>query len=311
MKDKISTLYSIVVPVYNSTRSLLVLAERVDSLFTQHVVDGHYEIIFVDDASPNPKTWETLKRLSEKEHSVVAIRLMRNFGQQAATLCGMKAAKGNFVITIDDDLQQNPDDIAKLVAMSSHDIVIAQFKERKHAVSKVITSKMKGWFDSIILGKPWGLKLTSFRLLKKEVVEGMLTITTPHPFIPALMFYTTKDIVGVEMEHRPRSEGDSGYSFIALTRLFSNLLINNSSLLLRFVGLVGGLTSFFSIISSGYFVGKKLLWGIPVTGWTSTIVLILFFGGAILFSIGIIGEYLIRIIRGVERKPSYIIRETV
>ena len=276
-------------------------------MFVQKIQQD-YEIIFVDDSSPNPQTWKTLEQLSEKYLNITSIRLMRNFGQQAATLCGLKEARGSLVITMDDDLQHDPDDILKLLMMSSHDIVIAQFKERKHSVAKRVTSKMKGWFDSLILGKPRGLTLSSFRLLKKGVVEAMLTITTPYPFIPALMFYVTTDIVGVEVGHYNRREGSSGYSFLALIHLFSNLLINNSSLLLRFVGIFGGICSFMSVCSIVYFICKKVFFGISVPGWTSVIVLVLFFGGATLFSIGVIGEYLIRIIQGVEKKPSYFVR---
>lgn len=300
-------LYSIVVPVYNSTHSLLSLAERIDHLFVERLKKD-YEIIFIDDASPNPQTWKILEQLSEKYLKITSIRLMRNFGQQAATLCGLKEAKGRFMITMDDDLQHDPDDIRKLIMKSSHDIVIAQFKEKKHTVAKRVTSAIKGWFDSLILGKPGDLNLSSFRLLKKEVVEAMLTIATPYPFMPALMFYVTKDVVGVEVGHYHRYEGASGYSFWTLIRLFSNLLINNSSLLLRFVGIVGGIFSCLSIFSIIYFISKKIFFGISVPGWTSVIVLVLFFGGATLFSVGVIGEYLIRIIRGVEKKPSYFIR---
>jgi glycosyltransferase involved in cell wall biosynthesis len=234
---------------------------------------------------------------------------MRNFGQQSATLCGLHIASGDLIITMDDDFQHNPADIPKLITESSHDIVIAQFQHKKHSFFKRFTSSIKGWFDTLILGKPHGLQLSSFRLIRREVVQAMLSIKTSYPFLPALMFYVTKDVVNVSLEHHPRQRGTSGYSFIQLLKLFSNLLVNNSSLLLQFIGGVGILSSIISLAAALYFIIQKVVYHTPVAGWTSVIVATLFLGGINLLSIGIIGEYLLRIIKGVEKKPAYLIRE--
>ncbi|MCI5207233.1 MAG: glycosyltransferase [Candidatus Electrothrix sp. ATG2] len=300
--------FSIVIPVYNTVTALSHLIEQLDIVFSQRLCET-YEIILIDDASPLPNTWKNITRLCAQYPHVKAARLMRNFGQHAATLCGLEKASGQTIITLDDDLQHNPSDIPKLLIHSSHDIVIAQFKEKKHSHFKRITSSFKGWFDRLILGKPRGLQLSSLRVLKKEVVDGMLAIQTPYPFLPALMFAVSKDVVGVKLEHYTRQEGRSGYSLIKLIKLFSWLVINNSSLLLRFVGIFGCFCSFFSMLAVGCVVVRKIVYDIPVAGWSSVIVAILFFGGATLFSVGIIGEYLIRILKGVERKPAYFIRD--
>jgi dolichol-phosphate mannosyltransferase/undecaprenyl-phosphate 4-deoxy-4-formamido-L-arabinose transferase len=284
------------------------MSSRIDRVFKEQVRDS-YELIFVNDGSPNPETWPELEKICELNPNVRAIQLSRNFGQSAATLCGFKEAKGKYVVTMDDDLQHRPEDIPALLAERHHDIVIGRLKQKKHNLFKRLSSRVKGDFDRIILGKPRHIQMSSFRCLCRVVVDGILSIYTPYPFIPALMFYVSQDVVNVVVEHQSREEGKTGYSLIKMIRLFSNLIINNSSLLLRFMGYIGVTISAFSLLLAAYFIWKKWALGISVLGWTSVIVSVLFIGGLILFSIGVVGEYLIRIIQGVERKPTYVIRQ--
>ena len=302
-------LVSIVVPVYNSTSNLIALTERVYNVFASQ--DADFELIFVDDASTEPGTWETLERLNQEYSSVRCFTLMRNFGQQAATLCGIAQAKGNYIVTMDDDLQHRPEDIPALLEYRHHDIVIGQFSHKQHSLFKRMSSKIKGTFDRFILGKPKEIQLSAFRLLSRKVTDGILSIKTTYPFIPAMMLYVSKDIKGVMLQHDARKEGNSGYTFLKMLNLFANLLINNSSALLRFVGGIGLLFSLFSFILAGYFVIRKVTIGITVPGWTSVILLTTFGNGLVLFIIGIVGEYLVRIISSVEQKPVYIIRTTL
>ena len=145
-------------------------------------------------------------------------------------------------------------------------------------------------------------------MIKRKVIEGMLEIESPYPFIPSLMFHISKDVVAVPVTHGERQEGDTGYTVVKLIKVFSNLIVSNSSLMLRVVGFIGLFCSVVSFLLSIHFILQKLLHSTTVAGWTSVIVTILFFGGLILFSVGIIGEYLIRIIAGVEKKPTYFVR---
>ncbi|RMH69101.1 MAG: glycosyltransferase [Gemmatimonadetes bacterium] len=303
-----STLYSIVVPVYNTAQSLVELSDRVHAVFEQ-LPAADYELIFIDDASPSPETWRVLTQLAQSNSHIRIIQLMRNFGQQAATLCGMARARGDYIITMDDDLQHYPEDIPKLIAQQHHDIVIIEFRKKYHSAFKRITSKLKGWFDHILIGKPKHIQLSSFRLIRRSVIDAMLTIHTPNPFIPALMFYVSKDIVGVPAEHGKRKEGKTGYTFGKLVRVFSNLIINNSAFLLKSIGYIGITISLFSFLLALYILIKKVVWGVAIAGWSSLMVTILFIGGLLLFAIGVIGEYLLRIISGVEHKPTYVIRQ--
>lgn len=301
--------YSVVIPVFNTDNSLVEISKRIKKVFLQQV-NSTYELIFVDDFSQNNSTWSTLKHIVEKDNNAQAIRLMRNFGQQAATICGIQAAKGNYVITMDDDLQHSPEDIPKLIGLRNHDIVIGQFSNKKHSLSKRIMSRIKGYFDQAILGKPKHIQLSPFRLINRHTVEGIKKLfSTPYPFLPAMMLYVTKDIVGVEVTHTVRMEGETGYSFFKMLKLFSNLMINNSSFLLRLIGNLGLTISLGSFALAVYLIYQKMMHATKIVGWTSMIVAVLFMGGILLFSLGIIGEYLIRIIRGVDKWPNYIVRE--
>jgi glycosyltransferase involved in cell wall biosynthesis len=297
---------SVVVPVYNSS-VLEELATRIHAVFAA-LPETEYEIIFVDDASPDPRVWPILEDLARYSGQVRAIQLTRNFGQQPATLCGLAEARGEFVITMDDDLQHAPEDIPKFLDLTGWDIVIGQFDRKRHSLFRRLTSRAKGYFDQLILGKPKGIQMSAFRMLSRTVVDGVLSIRTPHPFLPALMFHVSQNVIGVRVGHSSRREGRSGYTIWKLMRVFSHLLINNSSLVLRLVGNLGILFAGVSFLMAALVIYQKLAYSVSVRGWTSLLATQLLIGGLLLFSVGIVGEYLIRIIESSERKPTYFIR---
>lgn len=302
-------LVSIVIPVYDATTSLEKLINGIDEVFQKETFD--HEIIFVDDASPDKETWKTLKQLNSKYANIKCFTLMRNFGQHAATLCGIKHAKGDYILTMDDDFQHMPKDIPKLLEFREHDVVIARFKEKKHGFFKRLGSSIKGYFDCKIIGKPREIKLTSFRLIESSIARCMFLRSTPYPFIPALLFYVTKDVVNVDIDHYTRLQGKSNYTLVKMLQLFSNLMINNSSLLLRYIGYMGFSSAIFSVSLIIFLVLKKLLIGVSIEGWTSIMLGILFFGGMTLSALGIIGEYLIRLIATAESRPIYIVKSKI
>lgn len=302
--------YSVVIPVYNTTSVLHTLVKNIKDVFK---TEGNaFEILLVNDHSPNPESWIVIQDICKEHKFVRGVQLSRNFGQQSATVCGLSLSKGEYVITMDDDGQHDPKYIKDLLNTArDHAIVIAHLQGKKHSMSKRIVSRIKAYFDRVILGKPKGIQLSAFRVLRRNVVDGMLAIKTPTPFIPALMFYVSKDVKGVSIPHAERVEGKTGYTFFKLLKLFSFLLINNSSLLLRYIGNIGLTVSGVSILVILYLLFQRFVNDTALQGWTSTIVLILFFGGLQLFTLGIIGEYLIRIIRNVEEKPAFHIKEVI
>lgn len=301
-------LYSIVVPVFGTDRSLVELAGRIGSVFSG-LPEKNYELIFVNDGSPHAQTQATLDQIYASDPAVTVITLSKNFGQQAATLCGIDHARGDFIITMDDDLQHRPEDIPRLMACESHDAVIASFQQKKHSSFKRAASRLKGWFDQIILNKPKHIQLTAFRLITRSVANGFKSCQTPYPLISAMLFRITTDIVNVTIEHQQRYEGHSQYTLWKMIKLFSNLIINNSFLLLRILGLVGIGGFGLSLLFSTYLVIRHFFWGFGVSGWASLILATVFIGGLVLFGIGIIGEYLLRILANLEQNNMYFIKK--
>lgn len=299
--------YSVVIPVYNTTFVLVKLVEKIQEAFDD-LGEKSFEIILVNDCSPNPDTRKFLSEACAKNKKVKVVHLGRNFGQQPATLCGIKEAIGQHIITMDDDLQHDPSDIAELIKLQSHDIVIGKLLEKKHGLIKRLFSKIKNHFDHIILNKPKHIKMSSYRLINRYVADNMMSIKSPNPFIPALLFMVSRDVVNVPIKHHERAEGESGYTFKKMLALFSNLLINNSSFLLSWLGRVGLVTSFGSIFFAVYLISIKFFVGVNVQGWTSLMVVLLFIGGLLLFAVGLIGEYLIRVIQNTEQNPTFIVR---
>lgn len=301
-------MYSVIIPVFNSSDTLIQLNKRIQLVFQENIKEN-YEIIFIDDGSDNDQTWETLEKIQSQSPHVKIYQLSRNFGQHAATLCGIEQAEGDYIITMDDDLQHLPEDIPRLLSQKNHDVVMANFLFKQHSLFRRFSSKIKAWFAKIIIGIPSSIQPSPFRLMRSTIAKGMLSIQSANPYIPAMIFYLTKDVINIDCMHDKRKQGKSGYNLIRLVTIFSNLLINNSSLLLRFIGTIGIGISISSFILGLYFIIKKIVLKLGVPGWTSLIVAILFLGGLILFSLGVIGEYLIRIIRTAEQKPAFFIKQ--
>jgi dolichol-phosphate mannosyltransferase/undecaprenyl-phosphate 4-deoxy-4-formamido-L-arabinose transferase len=299
-------LVTVVVPVYNSP-VLPELAMRIAAAFKGGADD--HEIVFVDDGSSSPDVWPTLESLTLADPRVRAVQLTRNFGQHAATLCGLRESRGDVVVTMDDDLQHDPDDIPRFLALRGHDIVIAQFTRREQGGLRRWTSWGKSVVDRFVVDKPRGIRLASFRMLSRPVVDGMLTIRAVRPYIPALMLHVSRDVVGVPVRHQARATGHSGYTVAKLVRLFGTLLFSNPSFALRLVGCLGVLCTVGGLLSAALVLARPDFTSAGSgVGWPVFIATELVIGGALLLGLGAIGEHLIRALAGTEERPPYLIR---
>jgi glycosyltransferase involved in cell wall biosynthesis len=301
-------LVSVVVPVFNSP-CLPELVRRIH--VTLNSTACTHEIVLVDDGSPDPAVWPTILQLISEYPQLKAIRLTRNFGQQPATLCGLAEASGDLLITIDDDLQQRPEDIVALLEHGSHDVVLGQYYRRHHSPWRRAASRLKGTLDERLLGRPPGLLFSSFRLLRRPVAEAILSLRTSYPFLPALMLHVTRDMVGVPVSHDPRKAGASGYTVRKQLSLLSNLLLSNSVLLLKGIGYLGVLSGAASVLLIGVLTYRRLTQQVSVPGWASLMAVQLFTAGSLLLGFGLLGEYLLRIIHGTENRPAYFVRTRV
>jgi dolichol-phosphate mannosyltransferase/undecaprenyl-phosphate 4-deoxy-4-formamido-L-arabinose transferase len=272
-----------------------------------------FEIILVDDASPNPDTWPVLDRISAGEERVHAYQLMRNAGQHTALITGLAQTRGEFVITLDDDLQHLPEEVPKLVNMMDEspelDVVIGAYISKQHSWFRNLGTKVINLITNHIFSKKSDLELTSFRLMRRPVVDALLKTHYKKPRIGLILLQVTDRIGNVPVQHDERRDGKSGYS---LRRLFSDLLDNvlgTSALPLQLVSYLGFGCSGLSLLLVLYFFVKYLRGDIGVPGWTSIILLLLFFFGVLLLCFGIVGEYLIRIMREVQGAPGPIVRK--
>jgi dolichol-phosphate mannosyltransferase/undecaprenyl-phosphate 4-deoxy-4-formamido-L-arabinose transferase len=215
---------------------------------------------------------------------------------------------------MDDDLQHPPEEIPKMIAklQSSDDIdvVIGTYDSKKAGIIRKIGTKLMDISSDMIFKKPKGLKLSSFRIMRRYVAENLCRISISKPTVGPLLLQTTKRIVNEEIRHDARQFGKSGYTFGKLVKTFFSNMMTNSDLPLKAISYVGILSFIASIAIIIYLIVRYFAAGIRIAGWTSSISLILFFGGMTLFSIGIIGKYLTNIMQEAKKMPPFLVRQT-
>ena len=306
-------LCSVVIPVYNSGKSLIELYDRLNKAFHEDI-GTDFEVIFVDDASVDD-SFAVIMELKEQHDNIKAIQFSRNYGQHKATICGFEYAKGDFVLTMDDDLQHPPEEIRKLWDhLTSHDeidVVVGTFSDKKHSAIRNLGSKLNHFVASTVVKKnQLNFRMTAFRLMRSYVAKAIARTTASMPRVGYVMRAVTNRIAGVAVRHDERKYGESGYSFFRLVRDFESNLLNNSDFPLRVVGVVGNLCCMFSIVMVIYYLIRYFTNGISMSGFTTIVILILFFSGVIMFSISIVGKYLIRILTEARKDQLYTIRRT-
>ena len=298
--------YSIVVPVYNSCESLEELYQRIRQ--TMEKLEKSFEVIFVDDDSADT-SWSKLKSLQkENPGHVTVIRLARNFGQHNATICGIAQATGTFIITIDDDLQNPPEEMAKLIStmeQSDADLVYGVYGRKQHSmVRNMGSAAMKGWSKRLYKTKGRG---SSFRLMKSRLGKFLLNHQINFIYIDELFNWYTNHIDFVLVEHLKRPYQKSTYSPHLLFSMFSNLVLYYTAIPLRIMVYSGFFSAFLSFIIGIMFIYRKIVHDVPL-GFTALIVAVSFSTSIILLSLGIIGEYLSRIYSVQNRKPPFSIK---
>lgn len=300
---------SVVVPVYNSAEILPALYSRLRAVLTD--AGRSFELIFVDDGSQDA-SWSTLERLHAADPShVVAIQLMRNFGQHNALMCGFRRARGDYVITMDDDLQHPPEEIPKLLAAIEQDrldLVYGAYDRKRHGVAKNVASRIVNLFYRAVFQSP--VTVTAFRVMRRELLETILSYSLNFTFVDGLLAWNTRRIGEVTVAHHPRAAGRSGYRFGKLLTLALNLFTNFSLVPLQLVSFCGVTAAIFGFGLGLYYLVQYTMSGITVPGFASTIVSILVLGGLQLLGLGILGEYVGRLHLNVNSKPQYSVRRT-
>lgn len=296
---------SVVIPVYRSAATLPQLYDRLTRVM--HRIHKHYEIIFIDDGSPD-NSWKILYTLFKKDRRIRLFQLTRNFGQHNAIMCGFAHAGGKYIVTLDDDLQNPPEEIMKLTSKikEGFDLVYGEYQIKKHTLLRNFGSTLVQLVYRNVFQVPGNL--TSFRILKREIAKEILRYSRNYTFIDGLLAWQTKNIGYVKVEHHERKFGKSNYNLVKLMLLTINMLTNFSIFPLQLASIGGFLFSFFGLSLAAFYFFKKIFFGIPVTGFTSIMIAILIFSGVQLLTIGLIGEYIGRIHLNINQKPQYSIR---
>ena len=304
---------SIVIPVYGSERVLPELVAQIRAMAASlEEVRENYEIIFVCDQSPD-NSWRVIQSLSAVHPQVHGILLRMNAGQHNALMAGFAQASGKIIVTMDDDLQHSPADIPMLLLeiKQGHDVAYARFKKRKHASWKIVGSRLNDLVAGYLLQKPKGLYLSPFRAMKAAIRDEILRYRGPYVYVDGLILTVTRNIATVDVDHHDRYGGDSGYSFRKSASLLLKMATSFSIVPLRVTTLLGMFFSGLGFLLAILFVIQKFTLNLMPVGWSSLIVTILIIGGVQLLALGMLGEYLGRVLLTINLRPQYVVAETV
>jgi len=304
--------YSVVTPVYNAERSLEELAERLTTVLSG--TGKPYEIIMVDDGSRD-RSWEIMQGLAGRIPEMTAVRLIQNVGQGGATLCGIAHACGEYIVTVDDDLQFAPEDIPVLIdALAANpdvDVVMGTPERKRHAAWRRFGSCVVNRINASVFGLDDSLVLSSFRVMRRPIAQAICEIRNPRPAVGPLLCSVTTRIKNASVQHGTRATGRSGYTLSKLVGLSISRVVNYSTLPLRILGLIGMLGVAVSTVLGMLFFARYLIAGARVPGWTTVVLLLLGISGFNFFAFGVIGEYLLRVLQSSQGRPQYIVRDLV
>ena len=309
-KERHAMLVSIVIPCYNSERSIRRVVELTHETFEG--LDGYEcEFVLVNDCSPD-NTYQSIQSLARDYPYVKGINLMRNFGQHNALMCAMNYATGDLILGMDDDLQTHPSQIPAILHKmeEGYDIVYGIYASSTNKATKNFTSWLNKVSAQVLLGRPKDLETSNFWVIRRAIRDQVVTYTNYNPYIQALFGRMTSNIGNVVIEHHKREEGTSNYTLGKLVRLWLSYF-NYTVLPLRLASTIGVVTAGLGFLFGLITLVRKLLNPNMVAGWASLICIMLFFFGLILLVLGIIGEYLGDIVLSINSTPQYVVRETV
>ena len=295
-------------PVYRSEKILPHLVTKVaDAMAT---TSHRFELILVNDASPDD-SWNVIRRLADEYAFVKGIRLTKNVGQHNATMAGLTQAAGEVVVIMDDDLQHPPEAILRLAdaIRSGFDVCYTRYENRQHAAWKKIGSWFNDWVAGILLKKPRGLYLSSFKALHRDIVRQVVQYDGPFAYVDGLILDVTHNIQVVPIQHQQRLEGEGNYNLRKSISLWMKMATSFSVFPLRLATALGMILTLLSLIAVALVVLNKLLHPELAAGWTSLIAVVLLVGGLQTFCLGVVGEYLGRAYLKINKKPQFVIRE--
>lgn len=302
---------SFVIPCYRSQETLPGVVREIQC--TMEGMEGYtYEIVLVNDCSPDD-TFGTVKRLCEENGNMTGIDLAKNFGQHSALMAGFRHVTGEIVICLDDDGQTPAQEAGKLIEAieKGADVVYAKYAHKHHSGFRNFGSQVNELMTRVMLGKPKDLFVSSYFAARRFVVEEIVKYEHAYPYVIGLVLRTTKNIVNVEVNHRDRWSGASGYTFGKLLSLWFNGFTAFSVKPLRIATVSGAVFAGLGFLYGIYTIVKKIFINPPglVTGFSALMSVLVFMGGMMMLMLGMVGEYMGRMYLSMNRSPQYVIRE--
>ncbi|MBE6690163.1 MAG: glycosyltransferase family 2 protein [Ruminococcaceae bacterium] len=303
---------SFVIPCYRSAETLPAVVEEIREAMMTLSDRYTHEIVLINDCSPD-NTFEVIRQLANEGEDIVGVDMAKNFGQHAALMAGYRYAKGDIVVSLDDDGQTPASEVGKLLDKieEGFDVVYAKYAQKKHSGFRNWGSKVNAKMTETMLGKPKDLFISSYFAARRYVIDEIKNYQGSFPYVIGLVLRSTKRIANVEINHRERANGASGYTLKKLISLWVNGFTSFSVKPLRvashagiFSAIVGALYLIYVIVM--YFVSNQ-----APEGWSSLIGIVLILGGITLVMLGLIGEYVGRIYMCINNSPQYVVREEV
>ncbi len=299
---------SIVIPVYRSEQTLDLLIQRLESVLPN--ITDEYEVVLVNDGSPD-NSWKVIERIADKNPRVRGINLMRNFGQHNATLCGIRAARYEVIIIMDDDLQNPPEEIPKLLAKlnEGYDVVYGVSHKRQQSWIKSLISSFLKRAISYVMGQDAVRDIGAFKAFRADLRKAFDSFTGPDVLVDVLLSWGTNRFASVPVDEAPRAAGKSNYNFFKLVKVFLLVLTSYTTIPLRFASILGFVFTLFGFFVLVYVLVTYFTAG-SVDGFPFISSIIAIFSGAQLFALGIIGEYLARLFERSSGRKTYAIGNT-
>jgi dolichol-phosphate mannosyltransferase len=301
---------SVVLPVYNEAAILGELHRRLHAALSS--ISEDYEIVMVDDGSRD-ESWKTMAELSAQDRRVKAIRLSRNFGQHYGITAGLDHCDGDWVVVMDSDLQDRPEEIPNLYAKAQEgfDVVVARRGRRRDAPLKRLTSWLFYRVFSYLTDTHYDSQVGNFRIISRRVVENVRTVREQLRFFGGIVDWLGFPQTSIQVQHSERLAGKGAYNFRRLWRLGQDIIIAHSDKPLRLAVRVGFFISLVSFVYGVYVIWRALAHRVSVAGWSSLIASVYFLAGIVISILGIIGLYLGRTFAEAKKRPLYVVRERV
>ncbi|MDO5674705.1 MAG: glycosyltransferase family 2 protein [bacterium] len=298
---------SIIIPVYNAAESLPELHRRLVAVWAGH---HPFEILFVEDCGRD-NSWEIIQAIAAKDPRVFGFRMSRNYGQHNALLCGIRAACGNIIITMDDDLQHPPEELPKLLDKlnEGYDVVYGPPEREQHGFTRDLASKITKLALESAMGATMARQVSALRIFRTELRNAFADYRSPAVNIDVLLTWATTRFTALRVRHEPRRFGQSGYTPRKLLAHAMNMMTGFSTRPLQFASLVGVGLAMFGFLAFMYVLLRWLVQGSAVPGFAFLASMIAIFSGTQMLALGVIGEYLARMHFRTMERPTYAVRE--